>query len=107
MAVTDSADDALELDDRDVAALTDYMIVVEDAPGMYLVYGQEGDEYVVDGESGACTCPDAQYRSPAGGCKHLRRVRFGTGERDIPAWAARDAMDPLLVRRLDRSPPDE
>ncbi|WP_254547492.1 hypothetical protein [Halomarina pelagica] len=86
---------------RDVRALTDYLLVVEDAPDLYLVYGEGGDEYTVDTRTGACTCPDYEYRQPAGGCKHIRRVAFETGARDVPAWANRDAMDPLLVKALD------
>ena len=96
-----AADTAGPFESRDADALTDYMIVIEDAPGLFLVYGQHGDEYVVDTRGGVCTCPDQQYRVPAGGCKHRRRVAFHIGERDVPAWADRAAMDPLLVKRLN------
>ena len=87
----------MDLADRTVRALTDYLLVVEDAPGLFRVYGEDGDEYTVDAETGACTCPDAEYRDPDGGCKHVRRVAFHTGERAVPAWVDRDAVDPLLL----------
>ncbi|MFC7158012.1 SWIM zinc finger family protein [Halomarina halobia] len=89
----------LELDPRDVRALTHYLLVVEDAPDLYLVYGEGGDEYTVDARTGACTCPDHEYRGVT--CKHARRVAFETGARDVPADADRDAMDPLLVEALE------
>lgn len=96
-----AAVECTDLEPRDVRALTDYMIVYEDAPDLFLVYGEDGDEYTVDADTGACTCPDAEYRHPEGGCKHARRVAFHTGARDVPEWADRDAMDPLLVERLE------
>ena len=91
---------ATDLADRTVRALTDDLLVVADAPGLYRVYGKDGDEYTVNAETGACTCPDTEYRDPDGGCKHVRRVEFHTGERAVPAWVDRDAVDPLLVKRL-------
>ncbi|MFC7155178.1 SWIM zinc finger family protein [Halomarina halobia] len=89
----------LELDPRDVRALTDYLLVVENAPDVYLVYGEGGDEYTVDARTGACTCPDHEYRGVT--CKHARRVAFETGARAVPAYADRAAMDPLLVEALE------
>ncbi|WP_254544591.1 SWIM zinc finger family protein [Halomarina pelagica] len=89
----------LELEPRDVRALTDYLLVVEEAPDLYLVYGEGGDECTVDTRTDACTCPDHEYRGVT--CKHARRVAFETGARDVPAWAGRDAMDPLLVDALE------
>ncbi|WP_254547221.1 hypothetical protein [Halomarina pelagica] len=85
---------------RDVRALTEYLLVVAEAPDLYVVYGEGGDEYTVDARTGACTCPDDEYRQPTGGCKHVRRVAFETGARDVPTWAHRTAMDPLLVEAL-------
>ncbi len=96
-----------DLDARDVRALTDYLLVVEEAPGLFLVYGEDGDEYTVDADTGACTCPDAEYRYPEGGCKHARRVAFHTGAREVPEWINHNAMDPLLVKQLaDSKAPD-
>jgi len=88
---------ATDLANRTVRALTDDLLVVADAPGLYRVYGEDGDEYTVDTSTGPCTCPDAEYRDPDGGCKHVRRVAFHTGERAVPAWVDRDAVDPLLL----------
>jgi hypothetical protein len=104
MTTTNAApQERTDLEPRTVRALTDYLLVVEDAPGLYRVYGEGGNEYTVDVETGACTCPDAEYRDPDSGCKHARRVAFHTGARAVPAWVDRDAVDPLLVEEL----PDE
>ena len=53
--------DATDLADRTVRALTDDLLIVEDAPDMYRVYGEAGDEYTANAKTGACTCPDAEY----------------------------------------------
>ena len=88
------------LDERDVAALTEYMITLEDvgdardAPGLYTVVAQSGRQYLVDVESGACECDDSFYRDVQ--CKHLERTRFATGRRSIPAWVNEEAVDPQL-----------
>jgi len=104
MTTTNAApQERTDLEPRTVRALTDYLLVVEDAPGLYRVYGEGGNEYTVDVETGPCTCPDAEYRDPDSGCKHARRVAFHTGARAVPAWVDRDAVDPLLVEEL----PDE
>lgn len=94
--------DDRSIDDRDVRALTERMGVLDaDTPGLYTVIGQnDGGEYTTDPELGACTCDDATYRDPAGGCKHVRRVRFATGERAVPATVDRDAVDDLLGAHL-------
>lgn len=87
-----------ELDDRDVRALTETMTVLSetapapaDAPGLYLVTTASGSSYTVDPALGACECPDAEYRDAA--CKHVRRVRFETGGRQVPPSATRAALD--------------
>lgn len=87
------------LNDRDVRALTEYLLAVADGEGLYRVYSEDGTEYRVDAREGRCTCPDAEHRDPEGGCKHVRRVAFATGERPIPEWADRDALDPRLRDR--------
>jgi len=73
-----------DLDDRDVRALTEYLTVLPEAPGLYEVVSQSGESYTVDVRNGACTCPDAEYHDPDGGCKHCRRVHFETGREAIP-----------------------
>lgn len=98
-----------QLDKRDVRALTEYLYAFDDlgwaadAEGCWLVYAEDGTEHRVDAVEGACDCDDAFYRDPDGGCKHVRRVRFVTGEREIPVWADRSCIDPwLLEQRAER-----
>jgi hypothetical protein len=86
------------LDNRTVRALTGDLLVVEDASGLYRVYG---DGYSVDASTGACTCPDAEYRDSDDGCKHYRRVEFHTDEQAVPEWVDGIAVDPLLVYQLE------
>lgn len=47
-----------------------------DDTGMFDVFNAEGTRYVVDLRDDVCECPDFEHREPAGGCKHLRRVRI-------------------------------
>lgn len=102
--------DVEQLDARDARALTESMMVLDDvgrargAPGLFLVVAKQGGAYLVDVETGACECPDHEYRSQQlgqRGCKHRRRVAFATGERAIPAWVDRDAVDPGLGEHVD------
>ena len=78
------------LAERDVRALTEYLTVLNDvgrvrgADGLYLVVSQSGSEYLVDSRTERCGCPDAKHRDPEGGCKHVRRVAFATGDRSVP-----------------------
>ncbi|MFW6434821.1 MAG: hypothetical protein ACOCY1_00425 [Halovenus sp.] len=88
------------IDDRDVRALTEYLFVEEFAEDLYRVYSEDGSFQVVEPDIGACECKDMQYRNPNGGCKHIRRTEFWTGRRELPAWADREAMDPLLVEAI-------
>lgn len=96
-----------DLSQRSVSALTEYLYAFDDhgwaadAPGCWLVYAEDGSEYRVDAETGSCTCDDAFYRDPEGGCKHLRRVEFLTGDRDIPEWVDTRNVDPWLLRERD------
>lgn len=91
-----------ELDQRDVRALTEYLTVLPEAPGIYSVVSESGASYTVDGRDGACTCPDFEYRDIR--CKHLRRVAFAIGERPLPAWIDRDAIDEHLGAHVDGTP---
>ena len=85
---------------RDIRALSELLAVYEFAPGMYWVYSEEGREYTVDAETGSCTCPDAQYNEPTGGCKHARRVALWRGDKQVPEWVNLDAVDPLLIEQI-------
>jgi len=93
-------DTDVDLDTRDIRALTEAVIVLpprlappeaDVGPGMYYVQ-TDAEWYVVEPGLEACTCSDAKYRSPEGGCKHVRRVRFETGERDLPSWIETDGL---------------
>jgi len=95
------ADDAA-LEERDVLALTQYLPVLDDLPSVagdedrYVVVSESGAEYLVDLGAGTCTCPDYRFRGNR--CKHIRRVEFATGEREIPPGI--DGIDPDIGRHL-------
>lgn len=80
-----------EPDSRDVRALTEPMVVLENAglvagaDDLFIVETTE-TTYLVDTREGVCACPDSLYRGTE--CKHLRRVRHEIGERPIPATVA-------------------
>lgn len=49
----------------------------------------DGDDFVVNGDYTVfvglgCECEDFRWRQPAGGCKHMRRVRMAIGADRIP-----------------------
>lgn len=93
MAVAVPAD----FEDCDVRAAAEYLAVHRVAPALYLVYSEQGSEYVVEPAAGHCTCPDHRYNGAA--CKHLRRVRMVRGERTVPEGVR---TDPLLARQRER-----
>jgi hypothetical protein len=88
---------ATDLDDRDLRALEECLTVLDDLDRAaahddeYLVVSASGKEYLVNTTRGECECPDHEYRDVE--CKHLRRVAFATGERDVPETIN---ADPLL-----------
>jgi hypothetical protein len=98
-----------ELDARDVRALTERMSVLDDvgpargADGIFRVVSQSGSTYTVDLQLGACSCPDSERRNPDGGCKHVRRAAFATGERGVNVVPERvgrhDVLHEVLLRR--------
>ena len=96
----------LDLDPRDVRALTEYLTVLDDvdrAAGdddLYLVVSQSGREYLVDVRTGTCECADHEYRGIH--CKHARRVEFATGEQAIPAGV--EGVDDRLGEHVDTEP---
>lgn len=98
------------IDDRDVRALTSCLTVLPEygraagADGLFMVVSDSGKEYLVDAHEGACECADYEYRAPAGGCKHVRRVAFATGERPIPEGVSSDAIDDLLGHHVEGGP---
>jgi len=93
-SVAERRDAVVEPETRDIRALSEAMVVLPErltvpsdgvGPGMFLVQ-TETEQYIVDPDLGACTCPDARHRSPDDGCKHVRRVQFERGARAMPAW---------------------
>lgn len=99
-APTDEVSALAALNDRDVRALTEAMTVLDerapapaDAAGLYHVTTASGSSYVVEPALAACDCADAEHRAPAGGCKHVRRVRFEVGTRPLPETLNEAAID--------------
>lgn len=94
-----------QLASRDVAALTEAMVVDEfDVrlwnPDEVRVYSGEDAEYVVNVELGHCECADHHHRGVA--CKHIRRAEFALDRRAIPDWVDHSRLDPTLRRRLNK-----
>lgn len=95
----------IELDKRDVRALTEAMTVLPQGGEIHTVVSESGRSYTVDLREGRCTCPDAEYRlDPSDSCKHERRAAYAVGDRPIPAWVDSDAVDPLLGEQTDATP---
>lgn len=101
MPVLNSHLDETNDPELDYRALTEYLTVLGNGDdrargglGLYAVTTQSGSEYLVDTGLPACECPDFEYRSRA--CKHIRRVMFATGWRDLPEWIDEREVDPQL-----------
>jgi hypothetical protein len=98
------ADDVEQLDKRDARALTEHMDIYRDDPDTtteeVAVYNK-GTRHVVNARARFCDCEDQHYRQPEGGCKHLRRVDFESGRRDIPQWVQPSALDDGLGAAAD------
>jgi hypothetical protein len=59
----------------------------------------------VDALEGRCTCPNKQKDLEDGDlCKHIRRIRFVTGQRAIPTWADTDEVDVKLEEHVNGIP---
>lgn len=108
MAGISPSGDGKVLDELDARALSQYLTVLDDigrvrgAPNLYLVVSQSGSEYLVDARGGACECPDHEYRDRI--CKHIRRVEFATGRRDVPDFIDDAAVDEQLGLHVDSVP---
>lgn len=100
------ASDLKQLDDRDVRALTEHMDIYRDDPDTsteeVAVYNK-GTRHIVNPRARFCDCEDQHYRQPEGGCKHLRRLDFEDGRRDVPSWVQADALDDELADSIGRS----
>ena len=94
---------------RAAKALTESMTVLDDSldhdlrDEEFLVVTPSGT-YRVDAIADTCDCPDALHRAPDEGCKHRLRVAFARGERPIPGWVDRSAVDAQLGQHLSASP---
>jgi|APHM01.1.fsa_nt_gi hypothetical protein len=83
-----------DLSAREARALSEHIVVLPPrlAPrydaqsGLFSVTGENGSTYTVDPLLGSCTCPDARHHDPDGGCKHVARVEFELGEREVPDY---------------------
>ncbi|KDS91177.1 hypothetical protein FK85_05480 [Halorubrum saccharovorum] len=95
--------------ERAAKALTESMTVLDDQTFSelqdeeFLVVSPTGT-YRVDAIAETCDCPDALHRAPDEGCKHRLRVAFARGERPIPGWAIRSAIDKDLGQHLSADP---
>jgi hypothetical protein len=93
--------DEQSVDDRTRRAVAETLTVltpdgtpVEDPDRIcFSVTSASGATYIVNLASDDCDCADAEYRAPAGGCKHVRRARLATGRDAVPATV--DADDQL------------
>ena len=101
MSVATDDVDGEEDHELDYRALAEYLTVLEDgdvrarsAPSLYTVTSESGTTYLVDAELPACECADHEYRDRI--CKHIRRVEFATGRRDVPDFVDDAAVDEQL-----------
>ena len=94
--------ESTDLEQRDVRALKEYMTTLPLGGDVYSVTTQSGSEYRVDAREGRCTCPDHEYRGVE--CKHIRRIRFATGQRAIPARVDADEVDAQLGEHVEETP---
>ena len=106
MSVTTDAVDGDEDHELDYRALAEFLTVLEDgdvrarsAPNLYTVHSESGSTYLVDAELPACECADHEYRNRI--CKHVRRVEFATGRRDVPDFVDDEAVDKQLGLHVD------
>lgn len=78
-----------------------------DTPGQFEIVSQSGSTYSVDLVADTCDCPDHLHRDPSGGCKHLRRARYATGDDPIPSTADLSRVDDQLGLHIEAEPVGE
>lgn len=102
MSTTMPSGDA-QLGKRDVKALTEPMMVVEDHPDVWsdaeVVVYNEDREYTVNLALGFCDCADHHYRGAD--CKHMRRAGYALGQLEVPSWVDVESIDRPLRERLE------
>lgn len=106
MGVSTKNVDGVEDHELDFRALAEYLTVLDDgdvraraADGLYTVTSQSGKTYLVEPDLGACECKDNVHRDR--NCKHIRRVKFATGRREVPEWINETSIDPQLGIHVD------
>jgi hypothetical protein len=106
MSVATDAVDGDEAHELDYRALSEYLTVLKDgdvrarsAENLYTVHSESGSTYLVDAELPACECADHEYRHRI--CKHIRRVEFATGRRDVPDFVDDAAVDEQLGMHVE------
>ena len=89
------------LDPRDGRALRELMsaVAIDEDAGKWTVYNAEGHEYPMDVCEGVCSCED--FTHGHNHCKHLRRVEYIVGDREVPEWVNPDEIERNLRDRLD------
>jgi len=93
-----------QIDDRTHRALTETLTVLtpDGTPvenpdrTSFSVTSASGATYTVDLATNSCDCAAAEYRDPAGGCKHVRRCRVATGREPVPAAVDVDDQHSLV-----------
>jgi hypothetical protein len=100
----ESIDAEPPVEPRTQRAVTGNMVVVPegDCTGLFDVYSAtdgHNEIYTGDLRESRCMCGDYEHRKPAGGCKHIRRVKLALGIMDVPA-ALRDEIDECLAHSM-------
>lgn len=78
------------------------LLAVQDNSNHYSVTTESGREYYVHVVKGTChrknrkECPDQEYNLDDDVCKHVHRVRYAIGLKEIPEWINEDAVDDNL-----------
>ena len=104
-----------QIPDRDLRALTETMTVnywddpnvADHEVAVYSSKKEDGkyhtDIYRVNPAAGICNCGDMLHRRPTGGCKHVWRVLFELGKRDIPASIDTESLADGVERRTQET----
>lgn len=95
------------LAERSRRARTEPMSVLPLGDGLYEVESASDHTYLVDLESGRCTCPDHVFRDVR--CKHVRRVAIEITEGRTPppgklSIPCHDCADPVFVDEDEPEP---
>lgn len=99
-----SEKERIDTEPRTRRACEGCMIVVPhgNGSGRFDVYSANdgvNKTYTVDLRAETCECGDFEHRAPAGGCKHLRRVKLSIGIMAVPEDVD---LDSALVRDREK-----